>query len=314
MKYNRVPVAEADRDEHQHQQHRDDERPLQVGLDARGVVEAAGRRAVIADAHLRVGGGEAFYLFVQPLEEGGALARVGGGIHRRDEGHAHGGIRHEEVAFQGLVATRRALRQGFQLVGQDIAQAQRVHLQQFGEGLPHGLAEVLAVGRHLANKVLTRQQGVEGGVGRSINISRELDGQIVYDIGHQVVRQAVEHVAYDPCGRVAGGVPGQERVHKSVTGRNNLRNGGAVLSLEQQEGLVLDAQVGKGQLGAAVLVLRRGHQLVDVLLQMNLQREPAQHAEQQQHRRPAHGTVAAEEAVNTNAKCGHTPISPFSSI
>ena len=39
--------------------------------------------------------------------------------------------------------------------------------------------------------------------------------------------------------------------------------------LEQQEGLVLDAQVGEGQFRRTVLILRRRHQFVDVLLQMD---------------------------------------------
>ena len=120
---------------------------------------------MVADTHLRIGGGKAFYLLVQPLEEGGALACVGGGIHRRDESHAHGGIRHEEVAFECLVATRCALRQRLQLVGQDVTQAQGIHLQQLGESLSHGLAKVFAVDLHLAGQMLARQEGVEGGVG-----------------------------------------------------------------------------------------------------------------------------------------------------
>ena len=39
---------------------------------------------------------------------------------------------------------------------------------------------------------------------------------------------------------------------------------------EEQEHLILDLQVGKGQLRRAILVLRRWHQLVDVLFEVNL--------------------------------------------
>ena len=61
-----------------------------------------------------------------------------------------------------------------------------------------------------------------------------------------------------------------QRIDESVTYRSQLfsrrRMSAVIYSLERHKHLVLDFQVGKGQLGRAVLVLRRRHELVDVFL------------------------------------------------
>ena len=99
---------------------------------------------------------------------------------------------------------------------------------------------------------------------------------IVGTIQHQVFWQLIEHILNG----VAHGVTLQECIHKLVT---YFREVFDTLSLKEQESLVLDFQIGKSQFGGAILVLRRGHQLINVLLQMNTGGKPAQYEEEGSH-------------------------------
>ena len=60
------------------------------------------------------------------------------------------------------------------------------------------------------------------------------------------------------------------------------------------------AKVGEGQLRSAVLVARRRHQLVDVLLQVELEGEIAEEGKKRNHRQPALQPVPMEVAVDSD--------------
>jgi calcineurin-like phosphoesterase len=75
--------------------------------------------------------------------------------------------------------------------------------------------------------------------------------------------------------------------------------------LKDQEGLVLDAQVGKRQFGAAVLVLRRWQQFRDIFLQMNLGRKIVEEHKQQRHQCSIDSPVPAEVVIYGNTEIGH---------
>ena len=118
---------------------------------------------------------------------------------------------------------------------------------------------------HLPDKVLTGQQRVELGVGRGVYIRRQVFRQIVNAVRQQVFIQTIEQVAYHGVLILR-----QQGVYEGVAHgceRTDIR---AVCGFEQQEGLILDFKVGKGQFGGAVLILRRGHQFVDILFEMQL--------------------------------------------
>jgi hypothetical protein len=80
------------------------------------------------------------------------------------------------------------------------------------------------------------------------------------------------------------------------------------LGFEKQEDLVLDFQVGKGQLGSAILILRRRHQLVDILLQMNLHGKITKEQKQGSHRQPVDGAMVAEEGEQSDEKRRHKQV------
>ena len=164
------------------------------------------------------------------------------------------------MVVDGLVAST-GTGQRLHLVSQHAAQAHRVHLEQFWEHRPELARHVFPVLLHLADKVFARQQRVEACIGGCVDIGRQVFRQVVNAFRHQVFVQPIEHIT-DGLRR---GVTLQQRVHKLVAYRYQFF---CILSFEQQEYLILDFQVGKGQLRRTVLVLRRGHQLVNVLLQM----------------------------------------------
>ena len=162
------------------------------------------------------------------------------------------------MAVDGLITSSRTY-QRFHLSSQHCAHAHRVRQNQFGEHLAKFARQVLTVLQHLPGKVFACQQCVEPCVGRSVYVCGQMLRQVVYTIGYQVFVQPVEDFSNGMTHRVAL----QQRIGKFVTHRYQLL---CISSFKQQEYLILDFQVGKGQLRGAVLVLRRRHQFIDVLL------------------------------------------------
>ena len=180
------------------------------------------------------------------------------------------------MAVNSVVTACTSLYEWLQLLCQHIAHAHRVNLYQLGQHLAHLTLHVSIVLLHLTGEMLYGQQGIETGIGRCIDIGRQMGHHIVGTIQHQVFWQLVEHILNG----VAHGVTLQECIHKLVT---YFREVFDTLSLKEQESLVLDFQIGKSQFGGAILVLRRGHQLINVLLQMNTGGKPAQYEEEGNH-------------------------------
>ena len=166
------------------------------------------------------------------------------------------------MVVDGLVASAGTC-QRLHLVSQHTAHTHRVHLEQFREHRAKLARHVFPVLLHLADEVFARQQRVETCIDSRVDIGRQVLRQVVNALRHQVLVQLVKDV---PDGLVHG-VTLQQRVDKFVAHRYQLLR---ILAFKQQEYLILDFQVGKGQLCRTVLILRRGHQLVDVLLQMKL--------------------------------------------
>ena len=162
------------------------------------------------------------------------------------------------------VASGATAQQALHLCCQHVAHAHGVGLYQVGEGRAELTHQVGMVLLHLPCEVLAGEQRVEGHVCRRVNIGGQVFGEIVDGIGHKLVVDAVENVADG----MAHAVAHRQRIDKGIAHLRQLLTavGRRCLQLEEQESLVLDFQVGKGQFGAAVLVLRRRHELVDVFL------------------------------------------------
>ena len=77
------------------------------------------------------------------------------------------------------------------------------------------------------------------------------------------------------------------------------------LPLEQKKGFVFDLQVGERQFRRSVFILRRRHQFVDVLFQMNLESEKSENDEKGGHRQPAYGAMVLEIMVDPDEELGH---------
>ena len=129
----RVPTAEAhhDKDEHQHQGTSDGRG--EVVLDDGGVIVAAGGRTVVADVDVGRDGGKAVYQLVHAGKECRALAGVRSGELWGDERYADGRVTDEEMTVDGRVAAASGIKQRGHLVGEDVAKAQRVALDEFRE-------------------------------------------------------------------------------------------------------------------------------------------------------------------------------------
>ena len=200
------------------------------------------------------------------------------------------------MTLDGLVRAASCTQQRHHLFCQHVAHADGVHLDELREHLAELTRQVLTVLLHLCGHAFTRQQRVEACVGRRVDIGGEVLLHIVHTVGHQIIRQTIEDVADDLC----DGVAAQERVHEFIARLSQHLYLRPLQPLEQQERLVLDLQVGKGQLGRAVFVLRRRHQFVDVFFQMNLHGEVAEEDEQSSHRQPADCPMATEIACETD--------------
>ena len=161
-----------------------------------------------------------------------------------------------------------------------------IHLDQFREHLTELSRQILMVLLHLTDEMLTRQEAIEPHVGRSIDIGREMTTQIVYPVHHQILRQAIKHIIY--------GILLQERLHKRITNLYQTLRIRFCATLKQEEHLILDLQIGKGQLRRAVLILRRWHQLVDILLQAYLQGKIAEEEEHPHHQQPEYWPMMTE--------------------
>ena len=180
------------------------------------------------------------------------------------------------MVVNGLVASTGTC-QRLQLVSQHAAHAHRVHLEQFREHRAELARHVFPILLHLAYKVFARQQRVEACIDSRVDIGRQVLRQVVNALRHQVLVQSVKDIT-DGLRR---GVTLQQRINKFVAHRYQLLR---ILAGKQQEYLILDFQVGKGQLRRTVLILRRGHQLVNVLLQMKLYGKVSEESKKGSHR------------------------------
>ena len=118
---------------------------------------------------------------------------------------------------------------------------------------------------------------------RGIDVRGQMLGKIVDAVGHEVIGESVEHIANGARGGVSPTVESHERIDEGIAHLSYPVGGGAFLSLKEQEGLVLDAQVSKGKFHASILIARGGHELVEVFFQMNLRREVAEDQEEGHH-------------------------------
>ena len=151
-------------------------------LDLCGVVVTTGGGAVVTDFHLWMQLGKLFYLRVQQFKHRRALPRVRSRITGGDEGDAHCGVGHEEMAVDGLI-TASSAGQRLYLVCQHTAHPHRVHLNQFRKQFAELTRQVVSVLLHLTDEMLACQQGVEPCVGRSVDIGRKVLRQVVDGIG-----------------------------------------------------------------------------------------------------------------------------------
>ena len=184
------------------------------------------------------------------------------------------------MPVDGFVTSCSSFQQRLELFGKHITHAHRIHLYQFRKKFSYLTLQIIIVLAHLSGEVLTCQQGVKTGIDSSVNIGWEMGSEVVDTIQHQVLRQLVEDILYGMTSRVTQ----QESIHKLVTDFRQLLNS---FTLKKKKGLILDFQVGKSQFRRTVLVFRRRHQLVDVLLQMNTGGKPTEHNKKDSHRCPA---------------------------
>ena len=162
------------------------------------------------------------------------------------------------MAVYGLVGA--STQQRCHLFSQDVAHAYRVQLYEFRKHLAELTLQVVTVLLHLLYEVFARQQGIKTSIDSRVDIGWQMGCQVVDAIRQQLFVNLVEQVLYQS--RIA-----LQGVGESIAGSYQFF---VVPSFKKHKDLILDLQVGKSQFGGAVLILRRWHQLVDVLLQMNL--------------------------------------------
>ena len=300
-----VPVAEAQEDDQQH----DDQRPHDVVLDVLlqrpRVIGTIGRRTVITDLHAWGDGLELLDIFVHPLEEDGAVARVGAGKPWCDDHGSHGRIGHEKVLVDNRVTSTR-IHQSLHLVHQHITHADGVDLQQLGEGLADERSGLRLVLLQLLQDVCLGLQRVEARIGRSVDVVGQMLHHVVDALEHDVVGvHLAEEVAN---GAHVLGALIVTRLYRVAEGIHHVAeriHADALAVVEDDERLVLDPQAREGELDASVLVPRRWQQACNVLLQVDLGRKIAEETQQKSPQCNPHHPVLVEEMIYSNEKVCH---------
>ena len=99
------------------------------------------------------------------------------------------------MAFNGLIGTTASIKQRHQLFHKHCSHSDGIHLDQFREHLSELTRQIFTVLLHLSEHMLTRQQRIEPGIGRGVDISGEVSAHVIHAVHHQVIGQTIEHVA-----------------------------------------------------------------------------------------------------------------------
>ena len=120
-----------------------------------GVVESAGRCAMIAYADIRMTLAVLFHLLVEHPEHRRALTCVCARESRGDDCDTHCGVGHKEMVFDSIVTA--CTQQWFHLFCQHVTHSQRIHLDQVGEHSSHLTQQVFVILLHLLSEMLAGQ-------------------------------------------------------------------------------------------------------------------------------------------------------------
>ena len=177
------------------------------------------------------------------------------------------------------------------------------------------LLSFFLVDLQLTTHMVERQHGVNRRIDRSINVGSQLIIQEVVTIGKERRhRNLGKHIVDDLIGRVERGIPGVELSHKRVAHGNDLIDRGAILSLKEQESLVLELQILESKFHRTISIVRGRQHLGKVFLKMYLCGKEPEECQEGNHRSPINRTMCAEIVIYLDAELCHNAISPLYSI
>ena len=248
------------------------------------------------------------------------LARVERCECRCEEGNANRAVLGEEMVLDnGHVATQSAIHERSEWSHEGFSHSYRIHPEDLWMRLEHNaklrLREPLGfflVDLQLATYVVECQHCIDRRIDRSIDVCSQLVIQEVIAIGEERRhRNLGKHIVDDLIGRVERGIPGVELSHERVAYGNDLIDRSAILSLKEQESLVLELQVLEGKLHRTIGIVRSRQHLGKVFLKMYLCGKESEESQEGNHRRPIDRTMCSEIVIYLDAELCHNAISPL---
>ena len=114
------------------------------------------------------------------------------------------------MTVNGLITACSSSHHGLQLFCQDVAHTQWVHLDELWHLFADGTHQILSVLQHLSLHVLHGEQRVHRSINGSVDIGRQMVGEIAHGFGNELLWQLIEHIAH------GHGVACQQRVNESI--------------------------------------------------------------------------------------------------